>query len=147
MNNNDNMERVLVDIELVSWEYIRMRIRNDNHFTGALSDNDWENIINYNLDTSFFTVPEEYMDDDNDHIVFNCVVAKDNKMNFASISNGIGSAFNILDCLYDEPTLIKIDKTGFRDLPELISGVDFMDMINMNKSMHNGKNNLLFEEE
>ena len=68
-------------------------------------------------------------------------------MNFASISNGIRSAFNILDCLYDEPTLVKIDKSGFRNLPELISGVDFMDMINMNKSMHNGKNNLLFEEE
>lgn len=144
---NNNMERVLVNIELVSWEYIKMKITNDEKFAKDFSDNDWNNLANYNLDTSFFTVPEEYSYGDDDYINFNCVVAKDDKMNFASISNGIGAAFNILDCLYDEPTLIKIDKSGFRNLPELISGVDFMDMINMNKSMHNGKNNLLFEEE
>lgn len=144
---NNNMERVLVNIELVSWEYIKMKITNDEKFAKDFSDNDWNNLANYNLDTSFFTVPEEYSYGDDDYINFNCVVAKDDKMNFASISNGIGAAFNILDCLYDEPTLIKIDKSGFRNLPELISGVDFMDMINMNKTMHNGKNNLLFEEE
>ena len=144
---NNNMERVLVNIELVSWEYIKMKITNDEKFAKDFSDNDWDNLANYNLDTSFFTVPEEYNDGYNDYITFNCVVSKDDKMNFASISNGIGAAFNILDCLYDEPTLIKIDKSGFRNLPDLISGVDFMDMINMNKTMHNGKNNLLFEEE
>lgn len=144
---NNNMERVLVNIELVSWEYIKMKITNDEKFAKDFSDNDWNNLANYNLDTSFFTVPEEYSYGDDDYINFNCVVAKDDKMNFASISNGIGAAFNILDCLYDEPTLIKIDKSGFRNLPELISVVDFMDMINMNKTMHNGKNNLLFEEE
>ena len=144
---NNNMERVLVNIELVSWEYIKMKITNDEQFAKDFSDNDWDNFANYNLDTGFFTVPDEYSDGYNDYITFNCVVAKDDKMNFASISNGIGAAFNILDCLYDEPTLIKIDKSGFRNLPGLISGVDFMDMINMNKSMHNGKNNLLFEEE
>ena len=144
---NNNMERVLVNIELVSWEYIKMKITNDEKFAKDFSDNDWDNLANYNLDTSFFTVPEEYNDGYNDYITFNCVVSKDDKMNFASISNGIGAAFNILDCLYDEPTLIKIDKSGFRNLPGLISGVDFMDMINMNKTMHNGKNNLLFEEE
>lgn len=144
---NNNMERVLVNIELVSLEYIKSRISNDEQFGKDFSDNDWENLTNYNLDTSFFTVPEEYTYCDNDHIVFNCVVSKDNKMNFASISNSIGAAFNILDCLYDEPTLIKIDEISFRDLPELISGLDFMNMINMNKSIHNGKNNLLFEEE
>ena len=144
---NNNMERVLVNIELVSWEYIKMKITNDEKFAKDFSDNDWDNLANYNLDTSFFTVPEEYNDGYNDYITFNCVVSKDDKMNFASISNGIGAAFNILDCLYNEPTLIKIDKSGFRNLPGLISGVDFMDMINMNKTMHNGKNNLLFEEE
>lgn len=144
---NNNMERVLVNIELVSWEYIKMKITNDEKFAKDFSDNDWNNLANYNLDTSFFTVPEEYSYGDDDYINFNCVVAKDDKMNFASISNGIGAAFNILDCLYDEPTLIKIDKSGFRNLPELISVVDFMDMINMNKTIHNGKNNLLFEEE
>ena len=144
---NNNMERVLVNIELVSWEYIKMKITNDEKFAKDFSDNDWDNFTNYNLDTSFFTVPEEYSDGYNNHINFNCVVSKDDKMNFASISNGIGSAFNILDCLYDEPTLIKINKTGLRNLPGLIRGVDFMDMINMNKSIHNGKNNLLFEEE
>ena len=65
---NNNMERVLVNIELVSWEYIKMKIANDEKFAKDFSDNDWDNLANYNLDTSFFTVPEEYSDGYNNHI-------------------------------------------------------------------------------
>ena len=40
---NNNMERVLVNIELVSWEYIKMKITNDEKFAKDFSDNDWDN--------------------------------------------------------------------------------------------------------
>ena len=40
---NNNMERVLVNIELVSWEYIKNKITNDEKFAKDFSDNDWYN--------------------------------------------------------------------------------------------------------